>query len=128
MYLRKNKLVSSSIFHDNCITCRLCKSHHIPFLVCWTQFYFSYTISTFWGLIIFHYSHFTWFYPMKRKNEVFSIFTKFKAMVQNQFGHLIKIFQSNGGGEFDNSPMQNLFLQSGILFWNLVLTFILKML
>ena len=29
--LRKNKLVSSSVFHDNCVICRLSKSHCLPF-------------------------------------------------------------------------------------------------
>jgi len=72
----------------------------------------------FWYYVIFvdDYSCFTWFYPMKWKSDVFPIFTNFKTMLKKQSGLSIKIFHSDGGGEFDNSPMQNLFLQSGILF------------
>ena len=36
--------------------------------------------------------------------------------LKNNFGQSINIFQSDGGGEYDNSPMQDLFLQTGILF------------
>ena len=57
------------------------------------------------------YSPFTWFYPMKKKNEALPIFKIFKTMVEKYFGTCIKNYQSDGGGQCDNSSILDSFLQ-----------------
>ena len=46
------------------------------------------------------YSHKTWIYFLKGKNEVFNKFKEFKALVENIFEKKIKVFKSDNGGEF----------------------------
>ncbi|KAK2359039.1 hypothetical protein QL285_096166 [Trifolium repens] len=41
-----------------------------------------------------------WTYPIKRKSEVFDIFKKFKAMVEKQSDHKLKVLRTDGGGEY----------------------------
>ena len=62
------------------------------------------------------FSRFTWLYPLKRKLEVPIIFVQFQKMVENQFDWKIKIFQCDGGLEFDNTSLQEQCVPSGILF------------
>ncbi|CAH9085932.1 unnamed protein product [Cuscuta europaea] len=50
------------------------------------------------------------------KNQVFTHFINFQKLVENFFNVKIKVFQSDGGGEFDNSVFRQHFLNSGILF------------
>jgi hypothetical protein len=37
----------------------------------------------------------------KKKSDFFHTFLNFQRMVENQFGSKIKIFQCDGGGEFE---------------------------
>jgi hypothetical protein len=37
---------------------------------------------------------------MKTKDEFFSRFQEFKALVENQIGRKIKVLRSNNGGEY----------------------------
>ena len=46
------------------------------------------------------FSRFTWFYPLKKKSDVFSTFIKFKTLIENKFGHKIKALQTDWGGEY----------------------------
>ncbi|CAH9146417.1 unnamed protein product [Cuscuta epithymum] len=62
------------------------------------------------------FSRYIWLYPMHTKAEVFHHFKNFKALVENLFNTTIKIFQSDGGGEFVNSNMQQFFDIHGIYF------------
>ena len=57
----------------------------------------------------------TWIYLLKTKDEVFSVFQAFHAMVQNQFSSKIKILRSDNGGEFINHRFQSYFQQHGLL-------------
>ncbi|KAG7599793.1 Retrotransposon Copia-like N-terminal [Arabidopsis suecica] len=68
----------------------------------------------FYIVFIDNYSRFCWFYPLKLKSDVFSIFKSFQSLVENQFNQKIKIFQSDGGGEFVNKHMQSHFELCGI--------------
>ncbi|CAH9134641.1 unnamed protein product, partial [Cuscuta epithymum] len=67
-------------------------------------------------IFIDDFSRFTWLYPMRHKSEVVRHFQIFKTMFENLLNSKIKIFQSDGGGEFDNYGMRDIFLQNGILF------------
>ena len=46
------------------------------------------------------FSHKTWIYFLKRKNEVFSKSKEYKALVENQTNMKIKTLRSDNGGEF----------------------------
>ena len=47
---------------------------------------------------IYDFSRKTWIYFMKNKDEVFSKFKEFKALIENNTEKKIKIFRSNNGG------------------------------
>ena len=54
------------------------------------------------------YSHKTWIYFLKTKDEVFSKFKEFKALIENLSKRKIKILRSDNGGEYTsrgNSPL-----------------------
>ena len=57
----------------------------------------------------------TWLYQLKTKDEVFTIYQAFHAMVQTQFSSKIKILRSDNGGEFTNRRFQAYFQQHGLL-------------
>jgi transposase InsO family protein len=46
------------------------------------------------------YSHKTWIYFLKSKDEVFSKFMEFKALIENLSERKIKILKSDNGGEY----------------------------
>jgi hypothetical protein len=46
------------------------------------------------------YSHKTWVYFLKSKDEVFGKFKEFKALIENLFKRKIKILRSDNGGEY----------------------------
>lgn len=43
---------------------------------------------------------------MRQKSEVYEIFIMFQRFIENQLNHKIKIFQSDGGGEFTSNKFQ----------------------
>lgn len=47
---------------------------------------------------------------LRNKSDLFQVFTVFKTLVETQFEGKIKVFQSDGGGEFVNNQMKQ-FLQ-----------------
>lgn len=57
--------------------------------------FFKYYVSS-----IDDYSRFVWLYRLKNKYDFLTVFTKFQLLVENQFERKIKVFQSDGGGEF----------------------------
>jgi transposase InsO family protein len=52
------------------------------------------------------FSHKTWIYFLKTKDEVFSRFQEFKALVENQAGKKIKILRSDNGGEYNSKEFE----------------------
>ena len=56
----------------------------------------------------------TWIYFLKGKNEVFSKFKEFKALVENLFEKKIKIFRSDNGGEFIGGEFKSFCTEDGI--------------
>ncbi|KAK8951274.1 hypothetical protein KSP39_PZI003194 [Platanthera zijinensis] len=57
----------------------------------------------------------TWLYPLKTKDEVFTVFQTFHVMVQTQFASKIKILRSDNGGEFINKNFQAYLQQHGLI-------------
>ena len=56
----------------------------------------------------------TWVYFMKNKDEVFSKFKEFKALIENHTEKKIKTFQSDNGREFTSNEFKELCKESGI--------------
>ena len=60
------------------------------------------------------FSRYTAVYGLKSKDETFTKFKQFKALVENQLNEKIKKLRTDGGGEFVNREMENLLAESGI--------------
>jgi histone deacetylase 1/2 len=75
----------------------------------------SYDGNHFYLIIVDEYSRYIWFFPMNRKSDVAIIFPSFLKQMETQFDTHVKIFQSDGGGEFVNQSLQNLFKTDGII-------------
>ena len=56
----------------------------------------------------------TWIYFMKNKDEVFSKFKEFKALIENHTVKKIKTFRSNNGREFTSNEFKELYRYSRI--------------
>ena len=54
------------------------------------------------------FSRMTWIYFMKNKDEVFSKFKEFKALIKNHTKKNIKTFRSDNGGEFTSNKFKEL--------------------
>ena len=52
------------------------------------------------------YSHKTWIYLLKEKNEVFGKFKEFKALVENLIERKIKTLRSYNGSEFTSQEFK----------------------
>ncbi|CAH9131622.1 unnamed protein product, partial [Cuscuta epithymum] len=106
--LRQHKLIStsSSFIHD-CVSCKLGKSHRLPFrdvthdstaplqLIhsdVWQSPVLSNLGFKYYVLFIDDFSRYTWVYPMHRKSEVFTHFLNFQKLAENLFNLKIKIF------------------------------------
>jgi transposase InsO family protein len=57
-------------------------------------------------IFIYDYSCKTWIYFLKVKDEVFSKFQEFKALVENLSRRKIKILRSNNGGEYTSNKFK----------------------
>ncbi|PKU86178.1 Retrovirus-related Pol polyprotein from transposon TNT 1-94 [Dendrobium catenatum] len=119
----------SSSFH--CNACELAKSHKLPFTssISRSSSVLQLIHSDVWGpssvislqgykyYIIFvdDFSRFSWLFPLTAKSEVPLIFVRFQRLVERQFNAKIKIFRSDGGGEYTSKQFQSLLATSGIV-------------
>ncbi|KAG8473238.1 hypothetical protein CXB51_035235 [Gossypium anomalum] len=74
----------------------------------------SFNDSKYFVLYIDDFSRFCWIYFLKQKSEVFEVFSKFKALVENQSGCKIKALRSDNGVEYLSEKFQKLCEQAGI--------------
>ena len=51
---------------------------------------------------------------MKTKDEVFSRFQEFKALVENQTGKKIRVLRSDNGGEYTSKEFMDFYAGEGI--------------
>lgn len=118
----------NSIPPNNCTSCRLSKSHKLPFgtssIV--SRNPLEYIFYNVWGptqiqssdgyryyvIVIDHYTHYYWFFPMHQKSDVYQIFTHLKPVLEKQFDHPIKNFYKDNGGEY--IKLKTYFLNHGI--------------
>ena len=56
----------------------------------------------------------TWVSLLKNKSEVYVIFKEFHKMMSTQYQQIIRVFQSDNGGEYINGPMQDFMLANDI--------------
>jgi len=118
------------------MSCCLAKSHRLPFTPVehrtdsplqlihsdvWQSSMFSHDGYKYYVSFIDDFLRFTWIYPMKHKFELYHLFTKFWVLVENLFNCKIKMFQSDGGWEFDNSFMLTFSKPMASIFVNLIL-------
>jgi hypothetical protein len=68
----------------------------------------------FYVIFIDDYTHFTWFYPMRRKSDLTGYFDHFYKYVSCQFNAKIHIFQSDEGGEFGGGEFTRKLANLGI--------------
>lgn len=60
---------------------------------------YSYT-ARYYLIFVDHFTKYIWFYPMKTKSSVRTIFPQFKILVENRFQLKIKFVYLDNGGEF----------------------------
>ncbi|XP_033145473.1 uncharacterized protein LOC103839411 isoform X1 [Brassica rapa] len=70
--------------------------------------------SRYFLLFLDDHTHMCWVYFMKQKSETFSLFKKFKAMVEKQSDCTIKTLRSDGGGEFTSREFNRFCEEEGI--------------
>ena len=112
-----------------CESCPLGKSKKLPFNLSesvstsplellhsdvWSSPVISNENFRYYVLFVDDYSRYSWIFPMKNKSEVFEIFVKFKATVENMFNLAIKTFQCDEGGEYKSRAFQQFLSDSGI--------------
>jgi hypothetical protein len=121
--------VHHSVFQ--CETCTLAKSHRVTYPVHLNKkdTPFSLIHSDVWGPSPIHSipgfrwfvffvddcTRMTWLYLLKHKDEVFSVFKSFHAMVNTQFSAKIQVLRSDNGGEYVNHQFHDYFNLHGIL-------------
>lgn len=57
----------------------------------------------YYAIFVDELSHKTWIYFLKKKDEVFTLFCSFKALVENQIGKKIKILRTNNGAKYESN-------------------------
>lgn len=93
---------SINIFEKN--HCDLCGPSHVLSI---SKFkYYAYLIDDF--------SKYKWIIPLRQKSHFFNAYLAFEKYVARKFNKQIKIFYSNGGGEYINSKLSTRFLSTGI--------------
>ena len=60
------------------------------------------------------YSRKTWIYFLKKKDEVFSLFRHFKALIENQTENKIKILRIDNGTEYESNEFHGFCKEAGI--------------
>jgi hypothetical protein len=61
------------------------------------------------------FSHMTWVYLMKHKDEVFKCFQHFCALVKGQFNTQVKMIRTDNGTEYMNKQFSSFLSENGIL-------------
>lgn len=66
-------------------------------------------------LFIDDYTRMTWVYFLKQKSEVFSVFKRFKQMIEVQSGLKIKVLRTDNGGEYTSNEFKAFCDEFGIV-------------
>ena len=57
---------------------------------------------------------YVWIYVLQRKDEVFTRFLEWKAMIENSTGRKLKILRTDNGGEYTSSEFTQYLRKEGI--------------
>ncbi|PKU76601.1 Retrovirus-related Pol polyprotein from transposon TNT 1-94 [Dendrobium catenatum] len=123
--------ICNKSFTANCNSCRMGKSHRLPFQksINNSSFPFELVHSDVWGpsqitsnygfryyvSFIDDFSKYTWIYPLLQKSDVFYKFLEFQRMIERQFQTHIRKLRTDGGGEFINNKFKTYLTAQGIL-------------
>ena len=132
-FLKDKNLIDVSVWVSKpsiCVSCQMGKSCKIPFNKAnkISMFPLEKIHCDLWGpapiasnqsfryyaIFVDDFSRFTWLYPLRKKADFFDCFVKFQKLVENQLDRKIKVFQYDGGGEFNSTAFQGLLSTSGI--------------
>lgn len=132
--LKKRQLIFSRTSFNKaatiCDSCQMAKACRLPFLNsnnhCDAPFsvihcdlwgaapVLSYQNFRYYAIFIDGCTRYTCFFPLKFNSDFMKCFQDFHKYVDNQFARKIKIFQSDGGGEFIGRQFQQYLLDHGI--------------
>lgn len=66
----------------------------------WTSPLISIDGFKYYVIFVDHYIRYTWLCPLKQKSQVFDVFTRFKALLENRFQTKLRTLYSDNGGEY----------------------------
>ena len=75
----------------------------------------SITRFKYYACLVDDFSKYTWIIPLHNKSDFYEAYLAFEKYVARQFDKQIKIFHSDGGGEFVNSKLLTHFFSTGIV-------------
>jgi hypothetical protein len=116
--------------HSLCEPCQIAKSKSLPFFESnnvttialeiihsdlWSSPIPSISGCCYYVTFIDNFSRFSWIYPLQNNYETFECFFKFKCLAENLLSKKIKIFQSDGGGEFTSNQFKQFLTSHGIV-------------
>ncbi|RWR75576.1 Zinc finger, CCCH-type [Cinnamomum micranthum f. kanehirae] len=132
--LKKNNVIISTTKVNNvsvCDSCQMAKACRLPFLnsVNCSNDPVSVIHCDLWGpapvlscqhfryyvIFVDECTRFTWYFPLKKKSDFYQCFVDFYKYVKTQFARKIRIFQSDGGGEFSDTRFGSFLLHKGII-------------
>ena len=117
---------------ETCEACKLAKSHRLPFAafatnrsnnvlerihtdLCGPMHLPSLKGSRYILTFIDDSTRYAKVYFIEKKSDTFDCFVRYRTLVEKQTGERIKILRSDGGGEYVNDRMRDLFSENGIL-------------
>ena len=79
------------------------------------QFYVSsITKHKYYMIFFYDFSRKCWIFFMQKKDQAFSKFYEFKALVEKELGKQVKVIRSDNGGEYISNEFKNFFSKEGI--------------
>jgi hypothetical protein len=69
----------------------------------------------YYACLVDDFSKYTWIIPLQHKSDFINAYLAFEQYIDKQFNKKIKVFHSDGGGEFINSKLSSHFIFAGIV-------------
>ncbi|GKV19872.1 hypothetical protein SLEP1_g30072 [Rubroshorea leprosula] len=129
----KNMVIDMPVVNEDsgvCVVCQLGKQARLPFPnkasraiekmqlihsdICGSMKVFSLNESKYFLIFIDDFSRMCWVYFIKQKSEVFGVFVRFKALVENESGNTIKAFRTDNGAKYTSNQLVEFLQKSGI--------------
>ena len=70
----------------------------------------------YYACLVDDFSKYTWIIPLQHKSDFVNAYLAFEQYVNRQFNKKIKVFHSDGEGEFINFKLSSHFLSTGIIY------------